>query len=340
MSIIDRDWVEKAIVEHSRLNQSVIAIIKSSLTVRGISFLTVEGRVKTSDGIVNKIRRKKYKDAESQMTDISGVRVIVYFESDVARVSEVVSKCFRVDEDNSLDKSSLLSVDRIGYRSVHYVCDIGDERAALPEFEGMKGLKFEIQVRTVLQHAWAEISHDRSYKFSGQLPKEIERDLFLYAGLLEVADKGFDKISKSIDEYGQQIKSADFFEGKDIDSISLVSFVESWCERNGVGLRSVENKRGFSDLIHELNMFGISNLEDLSKIIPVDYAEKVKAHGEMTTIYGHVRNWMLIKDWRRFLKDVNFNWSMSSDEDIGVLEKYIVEDRVDFLTEFSSRHEF
>lgn len=46
-----------------------------------------------------------------------------------------------------------MSVDQTGYRSVHFVCDIGSARAALPEFNGLSGLKFEIQIRTVLQHA-------------------------------------------------------------------------------------------------------------------------------------------------------------------------------------------
>ena len=82
----------------------------------------------------------------------------------------MITGSFNIDEKNSLDKKILLASDQIGYRSVHFVCDLGAQRSGLPEFKDLGGLKFEIQVRTVLQHAWAELAHDRNYKFSGTLP--------------------------------------------------------------------------------------------------------------------------------------------------------------------------
>lgn len=81
----------------------------------------------------------------------------------------MITGSFNIDEKNSLDKKILLASDQIGYRSVHFVCDLGAQRSGLPEFKDLGGLKFEIQVRTLLQHAWAELAHDRNYKFSGTL---------------------------------------------------------------------------------------------------------------------------------------------------------------------------
>jgi len=325
----DDKWIDQAISVHERLTQSAVAIIKGLLIARGITFLTVDGRVKDKDSIKKKIERKDYKNPAAQMTDVSGLRVIVYFESDIAKVSEVIKDCFRVDKRNSLDKGALLSVDKIGYRSVHFVCDIGPSREVLPEFDGMAGLKFEIQVRTVLQHAWAEISHDRNYKFAGKLPPEIERELFLYSGLLEVDDKGFEKISKAIDAYGEEIRSLEVERLVDetIDSISLVNFVESWCERNGLYLKSVNSKTGYADLVKELEAFGIKTLAQLSDLIPDDYIHNCDEYGETSTIYGHIRNWLLIHDWRKYAAKVKFSWRMP--EGPGFLSIYIPKNEIE-----------
>nr|MZG82510.1 GTP pyrophosphokinase [Photobacterium lucens] len=170
-----------------------------------IDYLTVTGRTKDKKSALEKINRKSYKNPKSQMTDLSGIRIILYFESDINKVSELISDSFDIDFDNSLDKSKVLSKDQIGYRSVHYVCTLGQGRSNLPEYLELGELKFEVQVRTILQHAWAELAHDSSYKFSGTLPPEIERKLYLYAGMLEIADKGFDEISAQIDSYKKSV---------------------------------------------------------------------------------------------------------------------------------------
>ena len=93
---------------------------------------------------------------------------------------------FDVDEANSSDRSKVLKEDKVGYKSVHIVEKLGKQRADLVEYKGIYDLKFEIQIRTVLQHAWAELTHDRSYKIDVVLPPHIQRKINLHAGLLEL----------------------------------------------------------------------------------------------------------------------------------------------------------
>jgi putative GTP pyrophosphokinase len=332
------DWIESALRKHQRLTQSVVAIVKALLAARGISYLAVDGRTKSLEGIKDKIKRKAYKAPEEQLTDITGVRVILYFESDVQLVSGLLESCFCIDRGHSLDKGSLLSIDKIGYRSVHYVCDIGGNRSELPEFEGMAGLKFEIQVRTVLQHAWAEIAHDRNYKFSGKLPDEMARELHLYAGLLEMADKGFDKLSKEIDAYGESVKEAGEAESDSIpvDSISLSNYVIAWAERNNCPLISPREKDNYGEIVRELADFGIKTLGQLDEIIPPDFAEKVKEYNEKLGIPGCVRSWMLIHDWKTFSDKVDFLWAINGDAD--VIESYLpVDELEDFRMAFGAK---
>lgn len=307
------NWLDSALPKHRRLTDAVVTIIENLLKANKVDYLAVTGRTKNKDSALEKIRRKGYKDLSVQLTDLSGIRVIVYFETDVTRVSKLINLAFCVDKKNSLNQDELLSTNQIGYRSVHYVCDLGETRGTLPEFQEISNLKFEFQVRTVLQHAWAELAHDRNYKFAGKLPREIERELFLYAGMLEIADKGFDTLSRKIDDYVNNLKersqAGDL--GAEIDSISLPQFVYKWCKENKIDLEELHSTDQYSELINELNAFGVQTLEQLNNIIPTAYAEVYKKRNHSTTIYGLVRSWMLIHDWRRFLKDVNFHWVMS-----------------------------
>jgi hypothetical protein len=93
------------------------------------------------------------------------------------------------------DKSEiLLDEDRFGYQSVHYLVRIGARRCSFAEYARFDGASAEIQVRTILQHAWAEIEHDIQYKSSAAIPTAIHRRFTSLAGLLEMADREFQAI--------------------------------------------------------------------------------------------------------------------------------------------------
>jgi len=307
-----REWLEANHKRFVNLKDAVVSIIANLATENGIDTLAIVGRAKDIESAVEKVKRKDYADPQSQMTDITGVRVIVYFESDVAKMSEVIRSSFRVDEVNSSNTDERMSTNQVGYRSVHFVCDLGDDRTKLPEFKALKGLKFEFQVRTVLQHAWAELAHDRNYKFAGTLPRHLERQLFLLAGLLETADQGFDALSNSLDDYLEAVKD-DAAKGQldiEINSISLQSFVEKWAEENRFGLR--EAGPVSTEVIRELEEFGVTTLAQLQEIIPADYAEKYPVDIGLGNIIGTVRMWMVLHDPERVIEDVTHSWSSGS----------------------------
>ena len=84
---------------------------------------------------------------------------------------------------------------------------LSERRLGLAECKKYRDLRCEVQVRTLLQHAWAEIEHDRNYKFSGVLPHEIRRRFYLVAGVLEMMDREFDRLSGDIDEYVERMEN-------------------------------------------------------------------------------------------------------------------------------------
>ncbi len=317
-------WIDDALPRHSRLTPVVASLIESLLIHARIGYLTISHRTKDRSGVLEKIERKGYRDPTSQLTDFSGIRIVVYFESDVKRVSDVIINSFRVDAENSRNREELLSVNETGYRSTHYVCDVGPARSILPEFEGMSDLKFEFQVRTILQHAWAELAHDRNYKLSSSLPREMERQLYLYAGMLEIADRGFDQLSMQIDNYAAKLASdsSDHLMMANLDSVSLVAFVRRWCDGNGFELESSVEK-AIPSLLTELSALKIGTAGELNSIIPPSYANVAARIGYTTNIYGLVRDWMLIHDWRRLLDATAIGWTLGTDEECALLREFL-----------------
>jgi len=168
----------------------------------GIQIHSITGRVKEKNSLKAKINRtdKAYSQLE-EVTDISGIRIITFLPSEVDLIAKLVEGEFDVDEANSIDKRQIIEPDRFGYVSVHYVVSISKERLKLPEYNRYAGKKCEIQIRSILQHAWAEIEHDLGYKSTIEVPKEIKRRFFRLAGLLELADDEFTKINEDLIAY-------------------------------------------------------------------------------------------------------------------------------------------
>ncbi|MBB3948306.1 ppGpp synthetase/RelA/SpoT-type nucleotidyltransferase [Rhizobium skierniewicense] len=308
-------WLDEIIPKHERLTESVVSITKNLLEDNGIEFLSVTGRTKQTESIHDKIKRKNYKNPPKDMTDMSGIRIILFIESDIKKASDLLSFSFNVDWQNSSNKDKTLLSNQVGYRSVHYVCDLGSERAKLPEYRGLGGLKFEFQIRTVLQHAWAELAHDRSYKFRGALPDDLQRSLYLHAGLLEIADKGFSEIAKNIDSYAEEVNKS-YQDGNldvPINSISLTEFIENWARKNQFPLEPHQHLDIMNDLIKELSAFGITTVRQLKDIIPEDYVKVTKELGIETNIYGLVRDWMVIRDVEKIM-GTGVRWSLYDPE--------------------------
>jgi putative GTP pyrophosphokinase len=163
-----------------------------SIVPRAKSVASMERKASTQDE--DDPTKPMYPDPFRNITDLAGVRIITYFLDTVVQVCEVVEREFEIIE--RIDKGEeLRAEDRLGYQSVHYVVKLAPNRSELPEYSRLAGLVGEIQVRTILQHSWAEIEHDIQYKSVETLPTEIRRRFMSLAGVLEMADREFQAIS-------------------------------------------------------------------------------------------------------------------------------------------------
>lgn len=124
-----------------------------------------------------------------------------------------------------------MEVDRFGYLSLHYIVSLSEDRTNLTEYKEFQNIKFEIQIRSMLQHTWAEIEHDLGYKSSVGLPNHIKRDFSRVASLLEIADKEFLNIKNNLEEYkvdvGKNIQETLIEQNIEINRITLIEFTRS-----------------------------------------------------------------------------------------------------------------
>jgi putative GTP pyrophosphokinase len=149
------------------------------------SFLRKAGKVVKETG------EPKYTDPLLQIQDQIGARVVVYYKADVEPTSEVVKGYLRRIEERSLVPEHQWA---FGYFGMHYILALppdvvpaGFEKSDVPPF-------FELQVKTLFQHAWAEAEHDLGYKSGKELTAEQNRSLAYTAAQAWGADRVFQEL--------------------------------------------------------------------------------------------------------------------------------------------------
>jgi putative GTP pyrophosphokinase len=186
------------------LADSVRRVVEEALRRRGINVHSVQARAKDPQSFGKKAARPderdpsrpKYADPLREITDLAAVRIITYFPGTLPEIEAVLKAEFDIIE--RADKGQiLLEEERFGYQSIHFLVRIKGNRAQLPEYERCRDSIVEIQLRTILQHAWAEIEHDIQYKGASVIPIEIHRRFMALAGMLEIADREFQAIQNA-----------------------------------------------------------------------------------------------------------------------------------------------
>ncbi len=205
-------------------------IVETLLAQADIKVHSVTCRSKTLTSLEDKLRREPRRYGRlCDVTDLAGVRIITYFEDDVDRVGALIRQEFEVHPANSVDKRALMDPDRFGYLSLHYVVALGPQRSTLTEYARFQSLPIEIQIRSVLQHAWAEIEHDLGYKVKETIPAGYRRAFARIAGLLEIADAEFTALRDGLRQYAVSItgRLEESPEDTGIDRESLLSFLRT-----------------------------------------------------------------------------------------------------------------
>jgi putative GTP pyrophosphokinase len=166
-------------------------VIEEFLSKENVAFSMVTYRVKTIESFKEKAKRKNIEDPFSEITDICGLRIVYPHSRDLKKIISILSKEFEVKESDN--KEDYLNPDQFGYRSHHIIAKIKSTWASAPQYRNCTDLKFEIQIRSILMHSWADISHSLFYKKDSSEIK-IQRRLYRLSALMEMADAEIDAI--------------------------------------------------------------------------------------------------------------------------------------------------
>ena len=171
--------------------------LRQALDKQDIYVTAIEHRVKTEHSLADKLELKgaKYKSIHD-ITDLVGLRVITFYTDEVDKVAAIAKRIFDIDWQESVDKRKLHQLNSFGYNSLHYICRLKTG-----------GPRFELQMRTALQHVWSTIEHDIGYKSHVKIPNEFIRQFNRLAGMLELIDDEFSRLRLVLTDYRRHVQS-------------------------------------------------------------------------------------------------------------------------------------
>jgi predicted RNase H-like nuclease/ppGpp synthetase/RelA/SpoT-type nucleotidyltranferase len=250
------------------------ALVAAMLDEAGINYLTVDGRAKAVASFAEKANRAQggrlvYPDPLHDIGDQLGIRVITYVRDDVEAVAALLSEQLTVRDDRDFGELTA-SQGRFGYASRHLQVEI-------------EGRMVQVQLRTVLQHAWAEFEHDIRYK--GTVPaehaNEFDRRFTLAAGLLELADQEFSAIRDRLrDAEPSEISDDD----PRIAPSELAAFLAG--QYDDAGWSRSDHYAWISRLLLEL---GVTTLVELAELLRSTDEEVIRARMDYRYPPGAVR---------------------------------------------------
>lgn len=242
----------------------------------------VTGRPKQLKSLIGKILDNQTKEQDKiykgiqDITDLCGVRIITNMESDIDLIETEVRKLgFIVYEEMCKDHRDRKPND-FGYLSLHLILSVGEEFSKLDGYHSIKGLKAEIQIRSILQHAWAEMSHSFGYKSEDELPNDLKRYINRLSAVLESADLDFVRLKVEKEKYLADTK-------KTIDALNIGSLIENNKVLNGI--RDMLNqkfgvqfsvRRNYQTIFKKLEFFKITTINTLEDKISRHHNSFVK----------------------------------------------------------------
>jgi predicted RNase H-like nuclease/ppGpp synthetase/RelA/SpoT-type nucleotidyltranferase len=276
--------------ELTRAGQEAVTLVQGLLDEAGINYLSVTGRTKSIPSFAEKAARAKvgqplYTDPLTQITDQLGVRVITYVRDDVDAVAEVLAEQVVVHDDRDWGEQTA-SEGRFGYASRHLMIGLDSARESHPDFTHLRGRAAQVQVRTVLQHAWAEFEHDIRYK--GTVPAEhvgeFDRRFTLAAGLLELADREFSEIRERLRGAAPEVGPAGGDGDPRLDPRELAAFLAGHYAE--AGWSRTDHYSWIAGLLLEL---GVTSLAELSERLSTADEQAIAARMDYRHPPGAVR---------------------------------------------------
>lgn len=253
-------------------------MIEAVLSELGVKIHSITSRVKSKESVVQKLTHYAESNiAEpSSLDDLVGLRVTGLFLADLPKIVSSLRETFDVvlEEDKV---AGTHSESEFGYMSHHLTCQIPQSFTG-PRYDGLKDLRCEVQVRTILMDAWANVSHYLDYKGESSIPAELQRDFYALSGLFYIADKHFQIFySGSVDSQKAAVKTVGQDATLDIplnlDTLHAY-LLEKYPDRKSASRADV------SEMVEELAEFNFKTLAEVDKMLKMQAPEFEKAEAK------------------------------------------------------------
>lgn len=249
---------------YQRLCDEVKYIVEKKIKGAGIGIGHLSSRTKTLASFCEKIERKSYKNPLTEITDFAGIRIVFLYASDLTKLEALVEEEFEIHE--KVDKLGDQGVEKFGYGAVHYIISLKEQHAGA-RYDDLRGVRCEIQIRTILQDAWAVVAHHLSYKHEEDIPNELKRKLHALSGLFELADDQFEGINRARTEYQNKVKESINSDSQlsleaDVNLDNLLGYM-AWKFPN----RDISSTDAAANLLEELYQFDYKKLKNIDEAV-------------------------------------------------------------------------
>lgn len=253
--------------KYESLGKVVSAFIKNKITDYEL-FPEIQFRTKELLSIIKKVKKKQSQKEYSyhHLKDKLGIRIICAFQEDMTIIDKFLREFFTIKEVEY--KKENLDFDKLDYVSNHYDAQINLDANEFKKYTDFGNFIFEIQVRTLNQHAWSNTAHLLSYKQEKELPPKLKRKIYRLLSLYELADDEFSSVNKALKEY------------RDNHSYTLLRKLEGKFYKYGkidfdreISLNTIdillsyyENEVDTNKIITEIDNFIVSNEQKIKRI--------------------------------------------------------------------------
>lgn len=161
----------------------------------------IKSRVKTPDSIVKKMKRNGYEvtieNMVEKLSDIAGIRIICSFNQDIYQIADMIAR--QKDVTVLYVKDYIRKPKPNGYKSYHMVVTI-----PIYLTEGPVETKVEIQIRSVAMDFWASLEHKIAYKFEGNAPENLLKELKACADMVDMLDAKMFSLNEAITAFAKE----------------------------------------------------------------------------------------------------------------------------------------
>ena len=206
----------------------------------------------------------KFNNPTRDIQDMVGLRVVCLYLSDIQQILMIVKDIF--DFVREADMVSGANVSSFGYMSHHVIVQMKSSYKG-PRYDILAGRFFEIQIRTILMDAWANVSHHLQYKSDSDVPKSLLRDFHALSGLFYVADTHFEMFFNATKE--SRAKMADLFskmEPNKIDEEINLDSLQAYLAMKLADRDQSSTPDDVSSLVSELRAAGYETIAEVDEI--------------------------------------------------------------------------